>query len=134
MAYIANKPVRFDRDYRIGEVIPEGVIASGMARKLAEMGRILCVDLPHGGVPEENRRQPQNDPQEEAENGPDNDSGAGDTDTQPDGESPQEEAENGFDGRENIGVPVNGAFICEMCGRAFNSQQALAAHSRSHKE
>lgn len=108
MAYIANKPVRFDRDYRIGEVIPEGVIAPGMARKLAEMGRILCVDLPHGGVPEENRRQPQNDP--------------------------QEDAENGFDGRENIGVPVNGEFICEMCGRAFSSQQALAAHSRSHKE
>jgi len=34
-------------------------------------------DLPPGGVPEENRRQPQNDPQEATENGPDNDGGPG---------------------------------------------------------
>lgn len=133
MAYIANKPVRFDRDYKIGEVIPEDVIAPGMTRKLMEMGRILRVDLPHGGVPEENRRQPQNDPQEATENGPDNDSGAGDTDTQPDSESPQEGAENDPDGGDT-GAPASGEFICEVCGRAFSSQQALAAHSRSHKE
>ena len=29
MAYIANKPVRFDRDYKVGEVIPDAVISSG---------------------------------------------------------------------------------------------------------
>lgn len=140
MAYIANKPVRFDRDYKIGEVIPEDVIAPGMTRKLMEMGRILRVDLPHGGVPEENRRQPQNDPQEATENGPDNDSGAGDTDTQPDSESPQDGSESGGDGHEDApdgedtDIHASGEFICEVCGRAFSSQQALAAHSRSHKE
>lgn len=46
MAYIANRPVRFDRNYAIGEVIPDAVIAPGMARRLVEMGRILCVELP----------------------------------------------------------------------------------------
>ena len=159
MAYIANKPVRFDRDYKIGEVIPEDVIAPGMTRKLMEMGRILRVDLPRSGVPEENRRPPQNGPQEGAENGPDSDSVIGNTDTQPDDESPQEGAENDPDsdsvigntdtqpddespqeGAENgpdggdTGAPASGEFICEVCGRAFSSQQALAAHSRSHKE
>ncbi len=133
MAYIANKPVRFDRDYKIGEVIPEDVIAPGMTRKLMEMGRILRVDLPRSGVPEENRRPPQNGPQEGAENGPDSDSVIGNTDTQPDDESPQEGAENGPDGGDT-GAPASGEFICEVCGRAFSSQQALAAHSRSHKE
>ncbi len=49
MAYIANKPVRFDRDYKVGEVIPDAVISSGMTRKLMEMGRILHVDLPAPG-------------------------------------------------------------------------------------
>ena len=49
MAYIANKPVRFDRDYKVGEVIPDTVISSGMTRKLMEMGRILHVDLPAPG-------------------------------------------------------------------------------------
>ena len=38
MAYIANKPVRFDRDYKVGEIIPDEVIAPGMTRKLVEMG------------------------------------------------------------------------------------------------
>lgn len=49
MAYIANKPVRFDRTYAVGEVIPEGVIDPKMARRLADMGRILCAALPGEG-------------------------------------------------------------------------------------
>ncbi len=49
MAYIANKPVRFDRNYRIGEVIPSEVIEPKMIRKLMDMGRIIHVDLPGAG-------------------------------------------------------------------------------------
>jgi len=49
-AYIANRPVRFDRNYKVGEVIPDGVIAPQMGRKLTEMGRILHVDLPEANT------------------------------------------------------------------------------------
>lgn len=49
MAYIANKPIRFDRDYHIGEIIPETVIDPMMARKLTDMGKIICVTLPTDG-------------------------------------------------------------------------------------
>jgi len=90
MAYIANKPVRFDRDYQIGEMIPEGVIAPGMTRKLMEMGKILHVDLPQNSA-------------EQSEAAP---------------------------ADEDTGV----AYICEVCGKACRSHQALAAHIRSHKD
>lgn len=136
MAYIANKPVRFDRDYRIGEVIPEDVIAPGMKRKLTEMGKILRVDLPQesgaGDAPEQ--------PQGGAESAPGGDPGAGEVITQPEGEPPQGGAESGAEGAGNAApgegadAPAGGEFVCETCGRAFTSQQALAAHSRSHKD
>ena len=114
MAYIANKPVRFDRDYKVGEIIPDAVIAPSMTRKLVEMGRILHVDLPQSGGAEETSGQQQNDPQDGAESGPDG-------------------AENDPTG-EDTGVPTSGEFVCEVCGRAFKTQNALAAHSRSHKD
>ena len=42
-AYIANRPVRFDRNYNVGEIIPAEVIAPQMRRKrrrpCAERGR-----------------------------------------------------------------------------------------------
>lgn len=140
MAYIANKPVRFDRDYKVGEVIPESVIAPSMTRKLVEMGRILHIDLPQSGGAEETGGQQQDGPQDGAESAPDGDSGAGDINTQADGESPQDGAESGAEQAENdtdgedADVPTSGEFVCETCGRAFSSQQALAAHSRSHKD
>lgn len=99
-AYIANRPVRFDRNYKVGEVIPEGVISLNMGRKLTEMGRILCVDLPDGNASVES-------PQ--------------------DGGEPPADSNDSNDG-------VGGEFVCEVCGRAFQSQQGLAAHSRSHRE
>ncbi|MCI8843876.1 MAG: C2H2-type zinc finger protein [Oscillospiraceae bacterium] len=135
MAYIANRPVRFGRDYKVGEVIPDEVIAPGMARKLAEMGRILRVDLPSGGGAEENHGQPQNDPQDGAESAIDGDSGAGEA-NQPEDESPQDSAESAAEGTEGEGgnLAADGEFVCTVCGRAFKSQNALAAHTRSHKE
>ena len=43
MAYIANRPVRFDRNYAIGEVIPDKVIDPKMTAKLIGMGRIIRI-------------------------------------------------------------------------------------------
>lgn len=40
MAYIAIKPVRFDRRYSIGEIIPDAVVDPARAPKLREMGLI----------------------------------------------------------------------------------------------
>ena len=132
MAYIANKPVHFDRDYKVGEVIPDEVIAPGMTRKLVEMGRILHIDLPQSGGADETSGEQQNDPQDGAEDGAGGDSGAEGINTQPDGESPQDGAEDGAEGAEE--TASGGEFVCEVCGRAFKSQNALAAHSRSHKD
>lgn len=50
MAYIANKPVRFDRDYAIGEIIPDRVVDKSMSLKLVGMGRIIHIADP---APEE---------------------------------------------------------------------------------
>ena len=52
MAFIANKPVRFDRDYRVGEVIPQEVIEPKMVRKLIEIGKIVEIDLPAKNEPD----------------------------------------------------------------------------------
>ena len=46
MAYIAARPVRFDRDYKIGERIPPEAIDPARARNLVEMGKIIGVGLP----------------------------------------------------------------------------------------
>lgn len=130
-AYIANRPVRFDRNYKVGEVIPDRVISPNMGRKLTEMGRILCVDLPDTGV---NVELPQD--------------GADEVNTQaeiadaPEGESnvlegSQEAAGtnvNSIEDGKDTSVPATGEFVCEVCGRAFKSSNALSAHSRAHKE
>jgi len=43
MAYIANKPVRFDRNYAIGEVIPDRVIDPKMEKRLIAWGKIIYI-------------------------------------------------------------------------------------------
>ena len=108
MAYIANKPVRFDRDYKVGEVIPDAVIAPGMTRKLMEMGRILHVDLPAPG-------------------------GSAEDSPSPAPEDTQGGAEGGLTVEDLIAGTV-GEFVCDTCGRAFQTQQGLAAHTRLHKD
>lgn len=46
MAYIANKPVRFDKDYSIGEIVPDEVIDPKMKKRLIDWGKIIQVKLP----------------------------------------------------------------------------------------
>ncbi len=141
MAYIANKPVRFDRNYAVGEVIPDAVIEPTMTRKLVEMGRIISVDIPTTGGNAENAPVP---PPDGAGSGAE---GEGGTNTQEEAEAPAEGAEDGAEGKgDDEPDPENdqltaadlingtaGEFVCEVCGRAFQSPQGLAAHSRSHK-
>ena len=52
MAYIASAPVRFDRDYKIGEIIPPEVIDPNMADNLIRMGKIISADVPSAPKPE----------------------------------------------------------------------------------
>lgn len=120
MAYIANRPVRFDRDYKVGEIIPDEVIAPGMARKLVDMGRIVRVDLP----------------QDSAGSAADGVDGTGNVNTQAVAENPQDGADSGPEEMENTAPEedTDVPFICEECGRRFKSQNALAAHTRSHKD
>lgn len=118
MAYIANKPIRFDRDYHIGEVIPETVINPMMARKLTDMGKIIRVNLPTGGNTEtstDSAGQPVNgtestddtNTQEDTENAPDgqNEATEGDAETEPEGAETVSDAETAKD---SAGQPVNG--------------------------
>lgn len=43
MAYIALKPVRFSKDYAIGEIIPEKDVNPSMAKNLIGWGKIAAV-------------------------------------------------------------------------------------------
>lgn len=40
MAYIALKPVRFDKDYAIGEIIPDGVVNPAIADRIMAWGKM----------------------------------------------------------------------------------------------
>ncbi len=156
MAYIANKPIRFDRDYHIGERIPEMVIDPMMARKLTDMGKIICVTLPAEGGAEttpDSAGQPTDgaestdgiNTQEDTENAPEgqNEATEGGTEADEEGTKPPSTAETTPD---SAGQPTDGAestdgtaegaqeFKCDVCGRAFGSANALAAHSRVHKQ
>ncbi len=131
MAYIANRPVRFDRNYTVGEVIPAEVIEPKMARRLVDMGRILCVDIPEkDGGAGENPDAPQEgagEPQGGTEN-------AEGTNNQDNGETPQEGQNEAAGGEADAPQEGAGEFTCEVCGKQFGSKNALSAHLRTHKE
>lgn len=153
-AYIANRPVRFDRNYAIGEIIPESVIEPKMTRKLVEMGMILQADLPdtapaeppaepvEGGMePPSGSGEDEQDGAEPAQSGAEPPAGGGEApggvNTQGEDETPPEDAQSGAEGgltAADLMAGTGGEFVCNVCGRTFQSQQGLAAHLRSHKE
>ena len=119
MAYIANKPIRFDRDYHIGEIIPETAIDPMMARKLTDMGKIICVTLPTEGGAEatpDSAGQPTDgaestdgtNTQEATENAPEgqNEATEGGTDAEAEGAEADSTAEATPD---SAGQPTDGA-------------------------
>lgn len=123
MAYIANRPVRFDRNYAVGEIIPEEVIEPKMIRKLQDMGRILHVNLLDGtGSAEETHDDTSTDGAGTAES-------TEGTDTQADAVTGQDEPQEGAED-----VQGKGGFVCQVCGKAFSTQNGLSAHARIHKE
>lgn len=129
MAYIANRPVRFDRDYAIGEVIPESVIDPKMTKRLVDMGKIICADIPAGsGAGDEPTTE------ESPADGAEKPVEGGEADGQENEQATEENAAEGeSDGEER---PADGTeeFKCEECGKTFKSANALAAHSKCHKK
>ena len=85
MPYIALKPVRFDRDYIIGESIPDDVVNPGRAADLQAMKLIAAVPAAPTAEPE----QPE---QPEQPGGPQKPAGAAESaegvNTHPDAETP----------------------------------------------
>lgn len=69
--YIANRPVRFDRNYQVGEIIPEAVISPGAAQRLVNTGRIIRIADPEPEVkpaakePQEHTEEPTKEPAKE---------------------------------------------------------------------
>ena len=125
MAYIANRAVRFDRDYAIGEIIPDSVIDPKMTTKLISMGRIIR-------IPDE----PQKAPAESAESPCGGVTGEAEEVIHEDvkdatsGESGS--TEDTADTAEDTASPKE--YKCAVCGKTFASANALASHSRVHKK
>lgn len=124
MAYIANRPVRFDRDYAIGEVIPESVIDPKMTTKLINMGRIIRIA---------DAAAAQETPAEGAEEPKSDDSGEGKANTHTDDENAPEGESDGTEGNQEADTDGE-KYVCEICGKKFKSQNGLASHSRTHKK
>lgn len=125
MAYIANRPVRFDRNYAIGETIPDNVIDPKMTTNLISMGRIIRIP---------DKAEPENSPIDSTERTSESENG--------DGKSTQGDTENDSDGNsDGVGGTDDGngnentkEYKCEVCGKTFNSANALLSHSRVHKK
>ena len=124
-AFVANKPVRFDRDYFIGEVIPEAVIEPSMVRRLMNTGRILCTSLPEEGA---DAGTLPSTPQEGENNAAVGTEAEGEEKTQLEGGNPAVSEPDAAEGG------TTQEYRCEVCGKTFTSKQELAAHSRTHEE
>lgn len=139
MAYIANKPIRFDRDYHIGEIIPETVINPMMARKLTDMGKIICVTLPTDGgaeTPPDSAGQPVDgtestdgiNTQEDTENAPEgqNEATEGNAETEPEGAEAVGNAETAQD---SVEQPIEGVDVTEGINIQDNPSSAPEGES-----
>ncbi len=71
MAYIASAPVRFDRDYKIGEIIPPEAVDPKRVNNLIRMGKIIAADIPAAKPKQEtngtdgSKSGPDNSPEDE---------------------------------------------------------------------
>ncbi|MBQ9633124.1 MAG: C2H2-type zinc finger protein [Lachnospiraceae bacterium] len=128
-AYIASRPVRFDKDYAIGEIIPESVIDPRMTSKLEGMGKITKIELPEEGGKQEAQNAPQSGADLTADGGEaaEGTNIPSETENAPTGEN--EAPEEG--GKQEA---QNEEFKCEKCGKVFKTANALTAHSRTHKK
>ena len=134
MAYIANRPVRFDRNYTIGEKIPDRVIDPKMTTKLISMGRIIRIPEP---------QSEQDTPAKDAEQAQDGDNSTDGTNICGDGENAPVSKSDGVDGTSGNAGDVDTfakgetepkEYRCAECDRIFTSANGLAAHSRTHKK
>lgn len=59
MKYVAVKYVHFDRDYAVGEIIPDGVVDESRAETLIKMGRIIKAVEPEPTVEPKSTEEPE---------------------------------------------------------------------------
>lgn len=142
MTYIANRPVRFDRDYAIGEIIPDSVIDPQMIRKLIGMGRIIRIadtQKPESQAEpaESESAEHETGPAEHAESPESGGNGEGGTNTRMEEKTASEGELDSTGGTaeaevERTAEPAE--YRCAVCGKTYASANALAAHSRVHKK
>jgi hypothetical protein len=116
--YVALRPVRFDRNYAIGEEISGGVVAQGSVKRLIEQGRI--------GMVAATAVEPLASANADLATNPKSNENEVETtdDIIPDEVSLADESNSR--GEET--------FVCEVCGAKFNSQRGLTNHLRTHKD
>ena len=110
--YVAAKPVRFDRDYAVGEIIPNEAINLATVGRMMTFGRVARIDpdtLPEG--PAESDGAYALDGLNSLIN----------TD-EPEAPGPPE----------TPAPPETPGFICAVCGRVFSTKSALSNHSKTH--
>ena len=139
MAYIANRPVRFDRNYAVGEKIPDEVIDPKMTTKLIGMGRIIHIadtdptgnaEKPTGGENGQGEVNTNTQSENATEGESDGVSGTNDgNDGGTDGESNPAPAADPADSEEK---PKE--YRCAECGKTFATANGLASHTRTHKK
>ncbi len=117
MAYTALKPVRFSRNYAVGEEIPDSEVSPGMAKKLVEWGQIAPVSA---NAPNSGGNAPKS-----SENDTD---GIVHAD-----KSNAAEGQNQPPNGANNQLPENGEFTCAVCGKKFANKGALSAHEKTHE-
>ncbi|MDR3148626.1 MAG: C2H2-type zinc finger protein [Oscillospiraceae bacterium] len=115
MAYVANKPVRFDKTYAIGEIIPDGVIDPKMEKRLLDWGKITKLAEPTKLSDEPNTG---NEDTDGKLNTPEN---TGEEMTSQEVE--QVTATN---------IQQTTGFVCDVCGKTCATKTALTAHKKTH--